>query len=73
MKPEARLVLVEWSIPEDSGFHPGKWTDIVMMTGVGGKERTRSDFAELFRTAAFELEEIVPTASMFSIVVGRPS
>lgn len=72
-KPEARLVLVEWSIPETSDFHPGKWTDIIMMTGVSGKERTRGEFEKLFRTAGFHLEEIVPTASMFSIVVGRPS
>ena len=70
--PKARVVLVEWLIPETSDFHPGKWTDIFMMTGVSGKERTRSDFAELFRSTGFELEEIVPTQSAFSIVVARP-
>ena len=66
-------MLVEWLIPETSDFHPGKWTDITMMTGVGGRERTRSDFEKLFSEAGFVLEEIVPTASMFSIVVGRPA
>ena len=68
----SRVVLVEWLIPETSEFHPGKWTDIFMMTGVSGKERTKSEFAELFRSTGFELEEIVSTGSMFSLVVGRP-
>jgi hypothetical protein len=51
----------------------GKWTDITMMTSVGGRERTKTEFETLFSEAGFELEEIVPTASSFSIVVGRPS
>jgi O-methyltransferase domain len=72
-KPTARVMLVEWLIPDTSDFHLGKWADITMMTGVGGRERTRADFEKLFSEAGFALEEIVPTASMFSIVVGRPS
>jgi O-methyltransferase domain/Dimerisation domain len=72
-KPNARVMLLEWLIPDTSDFHFGKWTDITMMTSVGGRERTRSDFETLFRSSGFELEEILPTASMFSIVVGRPA
>lgn len=72
-KPAARVVLVEWLVPETSEFHPGKVTDIIMMTGVSGRERTRSDFDELFRSAGFRLEEVVPTDSMFSLVVARPA
>jgi hypothetical protein len=70
-KPTARVMLIEWLIPETPGFHLGKWSDITMMTAVGGKERTRKDFEKLFSEAGFVLEEIVPTESMFSIVVGR--
>ena len=51
---------------------PGKWTDMVMMASVGGRDRTGTDFEKLFSEAGFVLEEIVPTASMFSIVVARP-
>ena len=71
--PKAHVMLVELVIPDTSDFHFGKWTDITMMTTVGGKERTKSEFEALFRSAGFVLEEIVPTASMFSIVVGRPA
>lgn len=70
--PNARVVLVELAIPDTSDFHFGKWTDITMMTTVGGRERTKGDFETLFRSAGFALEEIVPTASMFSIVLARP-
>jgi O-methyltransferase domain len=72
-KPNARVMLVEWVIPDTSDFHLGKWTDITMMTEVGGRERTRGDFETLFRNAGFVLEEIVPTESRLSIVVGQPA
>ena len=72
VKKESRVMLVEWLIPETPGFHFGKWSDLVMMTGVGGRERTRSEFATLFRKAGFELEDTVPTASHYTIVIGRP-
>ncbi len=72
-KPQARVMLLEWVIPDTSDFHLGKWTDMVMMTGVSGRERTRGDFEMLFSDAGFVLEDVVPTESMFSIVVGRPA
>jgi hypothetical protein len=72
VKNESKVMLVEWLIPEAPGFHFGKWTDLIMMTGVGGRERTRSEFASLFREAGFELEDTVPTASHYTIVIGRP-
>jgi hypothetical protein len=72
-KPTSRIMLMEWVIPENSDFHFGKWTDMTMMTCVSGRERTKTDFETLFKETGFVLEEIVPTASMFSIVVGRPT
>jgi hypothetical protein len=65
-------MLLEWALPDTSDFHVGKWTDMIMMTGVGGRERTRADFEALFAASGFALEDVVPTTSMFSIVVARP-
>ena len=73
VKQDSRVMLVEWLIPETPGFHFGNWSDLVMMTGVGGRERTRGEFATLFRKAGFELEDSVPTASHYTIVIGGPS
>src|SRR5215831_3211393 len=72
-KSDSRVILMEWLIPETSEFSFGKWTDITMMTAVSGRERTKSDFESLFKDAGFVLEEIVPTASSFTLVVARPA
>ena len=72
-KPDARIMILEWVLPDTSEVHLGKWTDLVMMTGVSGRERTRGDFQTLFSDAGFVFEDVVPTESMFSIVVGRPA
>lgn len=71
-KADARIMLVEWLIPDNSEFHFGKWADMTMMAGLGGRERTRAEFDRLFFDSGFELEAIVPTASTFTIIVGRP-
>jgi hypothetical protein len=42
-----------------------------MMVITGGRERTATEYHALLLQAGFELEGIVPTASPFSIVVGR--
>jgi hypothetical protein len=31
MKPTARLILVEFVIPEGAAFHFGKWTDLQLL------------------------------------------
>ena len=71
-RPNARVMILEWVLPDTSEFHLGKWSDMIMMASVCGRERTRGDFEKLFNEAGFVLEEIVPTESMFSIVIGRP-
>ena len=38
------------------------------MTGVGGKERTRAEYAELLEASGLKLNAIHPTASEFSII-----
>jgi hypothetical protein len=71
-RPDARIMLVEWVISDAGDFQFGKWTDLIMMTAVGGRERTRAGFERLFKQSAFALEEIAPTQAPYSIVVGRP-
>ena len=66
-------MLVEWVIPDSAEFSIGKWIDMTMMVAVGGRERTASEYDQLLRASGFELEHIVPTASTFSVIVGRPA
>jgi hypothetical protein len=72
MKVDARIMLIEWLIPDDSEFHFGKWADITMMAGLGGRERTRAEFERLFCESGFELETAIPATPTFTIIVGRP-
>ena len=69
----ARLMVVESVIPETSDFDMGKWMDLNMMMMATGRERTAAEFGDLLERAGFALEQIVPTPSPLSIVVGRPS
>lgn len=71
-QPDARVMLVEWLIPDTPEFNFGKWADITMMAALGGRERTKADFERLFRESGFALEEVVPSASMYTVIVGRP-
>jgi hypothetical protein len=70
--PEARLMVVESVIPETPTFDIGKWMDVNMMMMATGRERTAAEFRDLFERAGFALEQIVPTPSPLSIIVGKP-
>ena len=72
MKPSGRLVLLESVIPDTPAFDMGKWMDVNMLATVGGRERTAAEYRELYAKAGFELEQIVPTPSPLSIIIGRP-
>jgi hypothetical protein len=68
MKPEAKLLIVEFVLPEGNTPHFGKLADMVMLTMPGGEERTASEYATLLTAAGFKLTRVVPTNSEVSIV-----
>jgi hypothetical protein len=67
-EPGARLLLIETVMPETSQEHRAYGLDILMLVFVGGKERTREEYAALLESAGFELSNVVPTESGLSIV-----
>ncbi|WP_437193428.1 methyltransferase [Planctomicrobium sp. SH527] len=71
MSSNSRLLVVESVIPTGNDPFPGKFLDLVMLLIPGGKERTASEYRELFNHAGFELTQIVPTGSEVSIIEGR--
>ena len=70
MKKTARLLLVETIIPVGDEPHPGKLVDFVMLTALGGQERTAAEYERLLDAAGFRLTRIVPTPSPMSVVEG---
>ena len=67
MKPGARLLLVEFVLPEGDTPHFGKIADMVMLVVPGGEERTGPDTGPA-RAAGLKMTRVVPTASDVSIV-----
>jgi orsellinic acid C2-O-methyltransferase len=64
MGPGARLLIVERTLPvrvgDDPLDHNRILTDLHMMVLLGGKERTRDDFRDLFEKTGFGLTRFVP-------------
>jgi SAM-dependent methyltransferase len=70
MPPNGRVLVVDTVIPPGNDPHWGKILDINMLVGPGGRERTRSEFVQLFARAGLKLKRIMPTACALSIVEG---
>ena len=74
LPPHGRLLVCELVMPEEPGPAPAKMLDIEMLVmTVGGKERSPSEFAELFPSAGLKLGRIVTTPTPISVVEALPA
>ena len=65
-------MLVEEVIPPGDAPGYGKLSDLNMLVGPGGQERTEAEYRALYTAAGFELTQVIPTQSRMSIIVGVP-
>ncbi len=72
MTSAAELLVLERVIEDGDGQRAEKEADVHMHVVLGGKERTRAEFEQLFAAAGFALERVVETRTTNQIVVGRP-
>jgi hypothetical protein len=70
---EGALLVVERELGPPNASPDAKFSDLNMMVGPGGRERTREDFAALLAAAGFALERAIPTAIGLSVFEGRPA
>lgn len=68
MNPAARLLIVEMVLAAGDAPHPGKLLDMVMLSQLGGQERTEAEYDVLLGKAGLRLTRVVPTNSAASIV-----
>jgi O-methyltransferase domain/Dimerisation domain len=73
MPAEAKLLLVEYVLPEGDGASFRKLLDVHMMLVPGGLERTEAEHRRLFAAHGFRLTRVVPTAGDISVVEGVPA
>src|ERR1051326_4447925 len=67
--PKLHGVLVDNVIPPGNDPSWGKLLDIQMLI-IGGRERTKKEFAAIFAEAGLKMKRVVPTRSAVSIVEG---
>jgi hypothetical protein len=70
-KPGARLLLVEFVIPDHDREFIGKWADMEMLVQLAARERTADEYRKLYEQAGFAMTRVVPTAGPASIVEGE--
>lgn len=68
MQDGAKLLIVEFVLPEGNTPHFGKLADMIMLTVPGGEERTAGEYRTLLDAAGFRMTRVVPTTSDVSIV-----
>jgi O-methyltransferase/methyltransferase family protein len=69
MNEKGRVLVVDNVIPPGNDPNWGKLLDIQMLI-IGGRERTKKEFASIFTEAGLKLTRIVPTKCGLSIVEG---
>lgn len=70
--PGGKLLLLEMVLPQRTRSFIGYQLDLEMLVTVGGRERTRADYADLLSRAGFRLERVVGTVTPLSIVEASP-
>ena len=68
MKPDGKILIVEFVLPDDDTPHLGKLADMIMLVVPGGQERTPAEYDELRTKAGLKMTRVVPTESPVSIV-----
>lgn len=66
--PQGRVAIVDLVMPDDAGPHAGYPTDLTMMGVMGGRERSVTEYSELFRATGFRLERVTPLPSHLSVL-----
>ena len=69
MTEKGRVLVIDAVIPPGNDPDRGKLLDMQMLI-IGGRERTKQEFATLFRNAGLKLARVVPTKCPLSIVEG---
>jgi hypothetical protein len=72
--PDGKLLVIEQVV--EPGSAPASWItkflDLQMLVSLGGRERTATEFGELFEASGFHLTRVVPTDAPLSIIEGVP-
>lgn len=69
----AKVLLIEQLIPPTRGPNWAKTLDIHMLFLLGGRQRTRAEYEDLFHSAGFSMQREIDTAGGVSILEAIPA
>ena len=73
MGPDARVLLVERDLGAPNEAPGAKLSDLNMLVVLGGRERTRDEYAALFQRSGLAFLGETPTSSGFSVFEAAPA
>jgi hypothetical protein len=73
IREDGRLMIIEVLVDGINKPSWGKASDIFMMAGLGGRERTREEFQSILQQSGFTIEQIMKTVSPLCLIVATPS
>ena len=76
MRPDSVLLVLERVLtgrPYPPADLPAAFSDLNMLVGPGGQERTRDEYEALLRAAGLRMTRVVPTTTEMSIIEAVPS
>jgi len=73
MRSDARLLVIERLVGPPNEDLTVKLSDLNMLVGPGGQERTREEFAALFEAGGLRLADVLSTRADMSVIVGEPA
>src|ERR1700730_3375770 len=68
LRPNGRVILVEWIMPEHGKPGAATLSDLNMLVLLPGRERTASQFEELFRASGLRLDRMTGIASSMQLI-----
>lgn len=72
MRDDSRVVLIERLLPEQALVAPAViQADLNMLVLTGGRERTAREYEQLLSATEFDLTQIVPTATQWSVIEAK--
>ncbi len=71
LPPHGKVLVVERIIPVSPGPHWSKLVDMTMLVMTGGRERTESEYRNLFKETGLCLTQVLELPSGFSVIVAQ--
>jgi hypothetical protein len=71
MNENGKVLIIEMVVPEGNEPSFSKIEDLEMLTGPGGKERTKDEYRMLLEASGFTLTQILPTPSPMSVIKAK--